>query len=61
MYKWNEIDTVYLKENYTTIPIQEIANSLGLKYQQVVSKASALGLNRKKRLVNLGHKKTTSY
>lgn len=47
-YQWNDQETLFLKEHYYTKPVKEIAEELGLTYQQVVSKAHNLGMNRKK-------------
>lgn len=46
-HKWNEQEIIYLKNHYYTKPVKEIAETLNLKYQQVVSKASNLGMNKK--------------
>ena len=45
---WQEEEVKFLKENYYKIPIKEIASQLNLKYQQVVTKAHGLGMNKKK-------------
>lgn len=45
---WSEEETIFLKENYYNLPIKEIANKLNLKYQQIVTKAHNLGMNKKK-------------
>lgn len=45
---WNEEETTFLKENYYTMSIQDIAIKLCLSYQQVVSKAHNLGMNKKR-------------
>ena len=47
-HTWSKQEREYLKKNYYTKPIKEIAEELDLKYQQVVSKPSNMGMNRKK-------------
>ena len=45
---WKKEEAQYLENNYYTKPVKDIAKKLGLKYQQVVTKAHNLGMNKKK-------------
>lgn len=45
---WKKEEAQYLENNYYTKPVKDIAKELGLKYQQVVTKAHNLGMNKKK-------------